>query len=374
MSQTSNLMLRGFHKAIRKQMSNLNLIIMNKLKISSIFMMLLMLLGSVASCITNEGNYTDIPQELLKTWNMPDGSSITFRSDGTGIYTTETEDQIRPRATVRIAFSYFYQEENNRRKLTIKMENDPEPEVFYILKLTSSRLEVMDDDGEYINMVSEYFDGNGDSDEDKDEDKDDMNEGDSVPSQQPNLELSKTNIAGKWGFCNKTVWEVRDTTLYWTTGDSTIAYPIHLGYRTITIFDGAVSAFTVHRLTSEYIVLSDEDSPYEKFFFFKMEDDGNIIGDISLLYDKRWQTAPGVENVSLIFSKDGTASFKSDTDGAFSCSYTYDRANKVIHMKSPYGDADMVLVKLTQNTLIVNVISEEDGVRDEEMLEFRILD
>lgn len=355
-------------------MSNLNLIIMNKLKISSIFMMLLMLLGGVASCITNEGNYTDIPQELLKTWNMPDGSSITFRSDGTGIYTTETEDQIRPRATVRIAFSYFYQEENNRRKLTIKMENDPEPEVFYILKLTSSRLEVMDDDGEYINMMSEDYDGNGDSDEDKDEDH--MNEGDSIPSQQPDLELSKTNLAGKWGFCNKTVWEVRDTTLYWTSGDSTIAYPIHLGYRRISLFepDGAVSAFTVHRLTGEYIVLSDEDEPYEKFFFFKMEDDGYVIGDISLLYDKNWQTAPGVENVCLTFSKDGKASYKSDEDGTVKCSYTYDHTNKVIHMESQYGNTDMVLVKLTQNTLIVNVISEEDGVRDEEMMEFRILD
>ena len=59
---------------------------MKMLRLTGIFMVFLVMLGCFSSCSEdNEESAGNVPSQLLKTWYMDDGSSVTFHADGTGI-------------------------------------------------------------------------------------------------------------------------------------------------------------------------------------------------------------------------------------------------------------------------------------------------
>ena len=92
-------------------------------------MWLMLILIGVSSCSNEDENIGNIPSQLLKTWYMGEGTSITFNADGTGVYTetsgTTTAKLTRKagtRATDTYPFTYSYEE--STQTLTIHIDGD----------------------------------------------------------------------------------------------------------------------------------------------------------------------------------------------------------------------------------------------------------
>lgn len=128
---------------------------MRTLKLTGVFMILLLMLTGISSC-SNENDATgNIPTQLIRTWYLGDGTTITFNADGTGVYTeTDGENTAQlmrttdSRATQHYPFTYSYEAEG--QSLIIHAEG--ETIRWTIVSLTDNRLEIKDEDGETISL------------------------------------------------------------------------------------------------------------------------------------------------------------------------------------------------------------------------------
>ncbi len=118
-------------------------------------MWLMLILIGVSSCSNEDENIGNVPSQLLKTWYMGEGTSITFNADGTGVYTetsgTTTAKLIRKagtRATDTYPFTYSYEE--STQTLTIHIDGDVMR--WTIVTLSDDTLKIKDEDGELITL------------------------------------------------------------------------------------------------------------------------------------------------------------------------------------------------------------------------------
>lgn len=118
-------------------------------------MWLMLILIGVSSCSNEDENIGNVPSQLLKTWYMGEGTSITFNADGTGVYTetsgTTTAKLTRKagtRATDTYPFTYSYEE--STQTLTIHIDGDVMR--WTIVTLSDDTLKIKDEDGELITL------------------------------------------------------------------------------------------------------------------------------------------------------------------------------------------------------------------------------
>lgn len=323
-----------------------------------------------SSCSDDEEATIDAPAEFFKTWYLNSHTTITFRSNGTGVITGDDSDLFEApatsqllrnvgrrnttRAQISVEFTYSY--DASSKKLVLNSDEYDEQVTLYVENVTDNKLTLKDEDGYTITLSDTPT---------------------AIPPTTDEI-YTKEQLMGQWGFCNIIHWEVKENELIWH-GDGvneTLSYTLSNNIIHLKESDGAAGDIRINRITDEYIwftILGDPEDPAE-VFFFKMEKDGNTVGNAALLYDKKWITAPGVENICIEFHKNGTATFKSDLDGEFSVSATYNAGTKEIKMAFDGEETVYNVIKLTANTLILNHTYFDGGYMEEETIEFRILD
>lgn len=133
---------------------------MKMLRLTGIFMVFLVMLGCFSSCSEdNEESAGNVPSQLLKTWYMDDGSSVTFHADGTGIYTDPNEEstggKLMRRSATRgaytLPFTYSYEEEDN----SIFIHTENEMLQLFIVTLTDDKLIVKNEDDNVFSLVND---------------------------------------------------------------------------------------------------------------------------------------------------------------------------------------------------------------------------
>lgn len=311
-----------------------------------------LLCAGFVSCSNDdeESSGDSVPAELIGTWNVDEGYTITFNKNGKGYiegyFDNEDEDDdeyesavrkliTRAVSTQRINFTYTY--DATLRKLTLSAQG--ETNVFIIQSISATHLVLVDEDGDELTASK----SNGSS------------------TEETTVDMSK--IYGTWELYTMTIKFSKDPDV------CTIAYSDGTTQSSTFTISGNVIYFTegghltVTNVTDTQLTVSDlriDDKP-TTVTFSRKSDTENTVGDISLLVNKTWANAGDQDNNQFRFNSDGTCTIIDEGD-TINFEWTYNADTHEITLSSNGESLVMTIIKLTKDTLILSIPAEGEIV------------
>lgn len=136
---------------------------MRKINFAGMILITFLLFTALTSCSSDDDKTVgNIPTQLIKTWYIEGGNTITFNANGTGTFVEEVEEstdlsakaaifpKVSTRATQSLKFTYTYDETNKQIAISMSGINA----IWTILSITDDELEVNDKDGGLIKLFS----------------------------------------------------------------------------------------------------------------------------------------------------------------------------------------------------------------------------
>lgn len=335
---------------------------MIKIKSAGLLILISLLFIGFSSCSDDDDKAaSNVPSELLKTWYLGDGSSITFNADGTGVFVEEEDGEpagfsakksVRTKTITRAKTSYPFTYTYNAGNKQITMTMKGAMEIWTIVSLTEEILKIEDSEGDMIQFSKTET---------------------STPDVPGSNELAGT----KWGYAGKTYISFTETMCTIYSDDDSEGESAKYKYVDNQIFfwgEGGWTGgrFTVLTLTDNYINFKDNEEG-ELVFFFRIPEERNSIGPASYLYNKKWST-PEDSNINQVititFNENGQMTYKDSETPETSFEYSYEESTHMLYIKNGGAGETWEITNLTPNIVYFKV--HEDG-DDSPMMEFRVL-
>lgn len=331
---------------------------MKKLKFTGMLLMVSLLFIGLSSCSDDDDqNVGNIPAELLKTWYMGGGSSITFNANGTGTFVEDDGElavlhaKTVTRTKTSYPFTYTYNETNQQIALTV----DGDTDIWTIVSLTDDELKIKDGDGDLMQFSKTET---------------------AVPDPEQPIG-SKELLKGSWGFAGiPALAFTEDKCTFYE--DGTAEGTVNYNYENNRIsFSGSEdAAYVITSLTKDYIKFNivSEGQVKGAFAYFRIPEAENNIGAASLLYNKKWSTFDegNITTFTLDGKGAGTFTFAGESKPV-KFKYTYDEKTHKLTLEDSDGEKEVwEVTNLTEKIVYFQLFGEDGKV--EEKIEYRVLD
>lgn len=300
-------------------------------------------LGLVVSSCTTDDEDDFTLSSLYRIWYCDDGSSIQFNQDGTGLCKGDIFAYSKSGMT---EYPFTFVCSDNGRNLDLTMEYGATFH-FVINELSDTVLRLTDENGRYINFSSSHEGG----------------------------VINTNKLLGKWGYGGYTLTEFTEDKMLNYNLNAEI--PEKLDYRlignVIEVYEENEwwPMWRITRLDDDMLTLVSSDNPDVVYRHFRILDEEDTVGDISLIYDKDWVGFDDYGYVHMNFKTNGKMIFK-DVDGSYDYTFSYNKKNNRLVMSDGEEEETFVIKKLTDRVLML-VVYGSQGDNIDEILELRTI-